>query len=139
MKPNFSTLTFYPCGFEVTIIIWGTTAVSIELFPPETGVGEVAIISRCHHPTIGRPRTWDSGWRVLAVANMSSHSLNFRRIGRTRPSPAFACPIPRLSGLDLRLFPSSTKRRDSSIDAGPISKNLDEELVSCIDAERATI
>ena len=97
------------------------------------------MIMRRHHSISDRPRTRDSGWCALAVANISLAFLNCRRVGRTAPGSGSARAMPRLHGLTFRFFASSTSDHHGSIDAGSIFKNLGDPLVSCIDAERAAI
>lgn len=131
MKENFSTLTFYLWEFEVTIVIWGATAVPVELLPPGTGVGEIATIMRRHHSIMDRLRTRYTGGRALAVANISPAFLNCRCVGRTAPDSGSARAMPLL-----RLV----EERSPWLDRGGLNfQNLDDPLVRCIDAERAAI
>jgi hypothetical protein len=139
MEPKFSTLTFYLSGFEVTIIIWGITAVIIELLPPETGVGEVAMIMRCHHSIIDCPRTRDCRERKLAFVNITPDSLNCKLAVRRDPGAGAMRARPNASGLKFRFRASPSFDLLDSFDANQNSKNSNDPLVSCIDAERAAI
>lgn len=110
---------------------------TVELLLPETGIGEVAMILRCHRSITDRLRTRNLGGRILAAANISPDFLTFKRGRRRNPGAGFAHAAPRLSGQEFRFYASSISGRYGFVDANSISKNHDDPLVCCIDAERA--
>lgn len=93
---------------------------------------------RCHHSIIDRPCTPKSRGREMVAVNTSPDPLSRERVALTAPGASSMRAMLRFSGLKFRFFASSIRDRRDLLDAGSISKSLND-LVSCIDAERAAI
>ncbi len=110
---------------------------SVELILFGAGGGEVALIMRRYHASIDRPRTRDFWKRMLAFKDFPPKPLNWKLAVQLARAASVTPTKPDASRPRSRFRASPCIDLIGSFEANQNSKNPNDPLVSCIDAERA--